>query len=269
MDIVVLSGKGGTGKTTIATNLSQVMAYGYIDCDVEEPNGYIFLKPSLLIEEPVMLKNPSFNSNCIGCKKCVEACEYNALAFVLNKVMLFEELCHGCGACRLVCESSAIEEVDRSIGVCKTNDFFGMGLLNLKEPMGGPIITALKKSTSYYDNRIIDAPPGTSCSVVKAAEDADYALLVTEPTSFGLHDLKKAVSLVKRLKIPFGVIINRYEKASLIDEYLAEENIECIGTIDFSKKAAVMYSKGELLIEDQAFYQAFSEIASRIKRRLS
>lgn len=269
MDIVVLSGKGGTGKTTIATNLSKVMNYSYIDCDVEEPNGYIFMNPKDLLEQPVTLRNPVFNDKCVGCKKCIEACEYNALAFVLNKVMLFEELCHGCGACKLVCQSSAIEEVDRPIGICKISDSFSMGLLNLKEPMGGPIITALKKRTSSFKNRIIDAPPGTSCSVVKAAERTDYAVLVTEPTTFGLHDLKKAVDLIRLLKISFGVIINRYEGYSLIDEYLMDEKIECVGKIGFSRKATEMYSRGELLVDDAEFYDAFYEIASRIKRRLS
>ncbi len=267
MDIVVLSGKGGTGKTTVATNLSVVMDYSYIDCDVEEPNGYIFLKPQALKEEEVFLLNPVFNAACTKCGKCVKACEYNAIVTVLDKIMLFEELCHGCGTCKLVCPMDAITEVERVIGHISYNDTFAMGLLKIKEPMGGPIISAVKRIKRK--NRIIDAPPGTSCSVVKSVEDADYAVLVTEPTTFGLHDLKKAVELVVQMEIPFGVIINRYEVVSLMDHYLKTENIEIIGKIPFSKEAAVLYSKGHMLIEAPSYLKVFEELADTVKRRLN
>ncbi len=267
MDIVVLSGKGGTGKTTVSTNLSKIMDYSYIDCDVEEPNGHIFLKPKETEMRQVHLLNPEFTDACTFCGKCVEACEYNAIVGMLDRMMLFEELCHGCGACKLSCPVGAIHEFERSIGVVKLSERFGMGTLNLKEPMGGPIISALKSWTGHFDNRILDAPPGVSCSVVKACENADFAVLVTEPTKFGLHDLEKAVELVRDLKIPFGVIINCYDERSFMDEYLEKENIECLGRIPFSKKAAMMYSEGRMLIENKVFNKTFSDIASLISRR--
>lgn len=268
MDIVVLSGKGGTGKTTVSTNLAKVMGFSYLDCDVEEPNGYIFLKEDV-DSSSVALMNPVFNDQCIGCKRCVEACEYNALALIFDQIHLVEELCHGCGACLLVCQSNAVSETQRDIGICKIGHGFGMGQMNIKEPMGGPIITALKQRTQHFENRLIDSPPGTSCSVVKAAQNADYALLVTEPTRFGLHDLKKAVALVSQLKIPFGVLINGYDGPSIVDDYLIEEEIVCIGKIKFSKKAAKMYSRGILLIEDDEFKAIFLKIAANLLGRLS
>jgi len=266
MDIVVLSGKGGTGKTTVATNLSKVMSYGYIDCDVEAPNGYIFLKPEMSTKEPVGLLNPVIDTElCVRCHACVRACEYNALVGMLDKVLLFEELCHGCGACKLVCKSNALSEVNRHIGAVTISDDFAMGMLNLTEPMGGPIISALKERTSHFKNRIIDAPPGTSCSVVKSVEDSDFAVLVTEPTTFGLHDLIKAIELIELMHIPYGVVINRYDGKSMIDDYIEIHRIKCLGKIPFSKEAAVLYSKGVLLIEDSIFKSYFLDIKENIE----
>lgn len=268
MDVVVLSGKGGTGKTTIATNLSKILGYAYVDCDVEEPNGYIFLKPKISEEKEVKLWNPTMNNNCLLCGRCVTACEYNALVKVLDKIMIFEELCHGCGACQLACDNEAIEGFDRTIGILKKNHEFAMGQLNLREPMGGPIISVLKKETNHFEHRILDAPPGTSCSVVKAVQGSDYAILVTEPTAFGLHDLKLAIQLIQDMKIPFGVIINRYESHTLIDDYLNDMNIPCIGRVPFSREAAVQYSKGDLLIESEKYHQVFEAIGHQVRRLL-
>jgi len=269
MDIVVLSGKGGTGKTTVATNLSKVMSYAYVDCDVEEPNGYIFLKPEQSTEMEVTLKNPVIDSGkCVHCHACVTSCEYNALVGLLDKIMLFEELCHGCGACQLVCKADAMTETERPIGEIRISEGFAMGLLNLKEPMGGPIISDLKEKTNHFKNRFIDAPPGTSCSVVKSVEGSDFAILVTEPTTFGLHDLIKAVELIEMMKIPYGVIINRYDGYSLMDEYLEYKNILCLGNIPFSRKAAKLYSEGSLLIEDDSYKNHFMTIKKNLEDAL-
>lgn len=266
MDIVVLSGKGGTGKTTVATNLSKIMSYAYVDCDVEEPNGYIFLKTGETETSAVLLSNPLIDTDrCIHCNSCVDACEYNALVGLLDRIMLFEELCHGCGACQLVCKTDAVTEIGRPIGEVSVAENFGMGLLNLKEPMGGPIISDLKQKTSHFKNRLIDAPPGTSCSVVKSVEGSDFAVLVTEPTTFGLHDLVKAVELIEMMKIPYGVIINRYDGYSFMDQYLEEHNILCLGHIPFSKRAARLYSEGRLLIEDDAYKACFMMIRRKLE----
>jgi len=269
MDIVVLSGKGGTGKTTVATNLSKVMSYAYVDCDVEEPNGYIFLKPEQSTAMDVTLNNPVIDSDkCVHCHACVTSCEYNALVGLLDKIILFEELCHGCGACQLVCKTDAITEIERPIGEIRISERFAMGMLNLKEPMGGPIITELKKKTNHFNNRIIDAPPGTSCSVVKSVEESDFAILVTEPTTFGLHDLIKAIELIEMMKVPYGVIINRYDGYSFMDEYLEYKDILCLGKIPFSKSAAMLYSEGHLLIEDDSYKTCFVAMKKNLEALL-
>lgn len=264
MRYAVLSGKGGTGKTTIATNLAKVMDAIYADCDVEEPNGHIFLKPEIDIRKEVTILNPHFTDRCTGCGKCVKVCQFNALAKSLDKIMLFEELCHGCGACSLVCPENAIIEIGRPVGVVEIGDGYIGGRLNIKEPMGGPVITAVKNEF-FEGDYVIDAAPGTSCNVVKALNDVDFAILVTEPTLFGLHDLKLAVELVRVLKIPFGIVLNRAKEDQLIEDYCKEENILMLGKIPFSKHAAEIYSKGQMLIEDDLFKKTFSILSETIK----
>ncbi|QEK13013.1 (4Fe-4S)-binding protein [Crassaminicella thermophila] len=270
MKIAVLSGKGGTGKTTVSTNLAKVMNWDYVDCDVEEPNGFIFLKPNVLKTKKVNVPIPKIDDEkCINCKKCVEICQFNALAGTNTGIILFEKLCHSCGACELVCPVDAITEEERSIGkidIGQSEDIKCMrGVLDVGEPMAVPIIKELK---SLIDEKptIIDCSPGSSCSVVSAIEGVDYAVLVTEPTAFGLHDLKIAVSLVKEMKIPFGVIINRAEEENdLITRYCKEEGIYLLGKIAFDRKAAVLYSQGKLLIEDEVFRKGFEEIGRKIE----
>lgn len=275
MDIVILSGKGGTGKTTVATNLAHVLKMDYIDCDVEEPNGHIFLKPIIEKQLDVKILNPVFDKNkCTLCGKCVEACQFNALAKVLTGIILFEELCHGCGACSIICQQDAIEEIGRPVGNISIGNFDGVtfmnGKLNIKEPMGGPIISKLKKVSNSSNHKLFDSSPGTSCSVVKTLEGADYAVLVTEPTKFGLHDLKLAVALVRDMGIPHGIIINRkIEGINMIREYCKSENVELIGEIPFSRKAAELYSKGMMLIEDPEYKEIFEDIGTELVKRAS
>lgn len=270
MEIAVLSGKGGTGKTTVATNLAKTLGWSYVDCDVEEPNGFIFLNPKVTDTREVTIPVPKINQEkCTDCKECVEICQFNALAHVGNQILLFEKLCHGCGACTLVCPTNAIEEQGRVIGQIDIGDDDHIscirGILNIGEPMAGPIISQLK-SLIGKEATLLDCSPGSSCNVVKAISGADYALLITEPTSFGLHDLKIAVGLARKMNIPFGVIINRAEEEeNLIDQYCKEEGIEVIGRILFDRKAAVLYAKGKLLIEDEDYKKRFQEIGDKVK----
>ncbi|WP_432665492.1 ATP-binding protein [Wukongibacter baidiensis] len=270
MRIAVLSGKGGTGKTTVATNLAKTLEYTYIDCDVEEPNGFIFLKPTILDSRDVSVLVPTVNyDRCSLCGECVRACQFNALANTGKEIVIFEKLCHSCGACNLICPEDAMEEVPRIIGkidIGKHDEIPCIrGVLNVGEPMSGPIISRVKKIGSE-DNAILDCSPGSSCNVVKAIKDTDYAILVTEPTKFGLHDLKIAVELVIKMGIPYGVIINRGDEyCGLIEDYCEENNISLIGNIPFDRGIAELYSEGKLLVDDEGYKRVFTEIAQIIE----
>lgn len=270
MQVSILSGKGGTGKTTVAVNLAAVTGWRYVDCDVEEPNGFIFLKPQVVKQKEVAIPVPHINKEkCILCKKCVEICQFHALGMAKDQVLVFEKLCHGCGACTLICPEDAILEVDRNIGKIEEGKGEGIeciqGVLNIGEPMSGPVIRDIKK-TITAGNSLIDCSPGSSCSVVKAIEGSDYALLVTEPTEFGLHDLRIAVGLVRKMEIPFGLILNRADKYhAMITDYCQKENIPLLGVIPFDKKAAMMYSEGQLLIKDKYYRQLFEEIGQNLR----
>lgn len=271
MEIAVLSGKGGTGKTTVATNLSKITGWTYVDCDVEEPNGFIFFKPEIKETREVSLPIPKIDrEKCILCNKCVEACQFNALANAKEKIILFEKLCHGCGACTLVCHTNALTETTRTIGTIDIGNRDDIqcirGTLDVGEPMGGPIISQIKKS-KYNRPAFIDCSPGTSCNVVKSLKDVDYAILVTEPTEFGLHDLELAVKLVKRMNIPFGVIVNRvYSMENIVTDYCRKNKIDIIGQIPFEREVAKAYSKGEFLVNNnEEARKAFEDIALRLK----
>lgn len=251
MKIAVLSGKGGTGKTTVAASLATVIPGSqYIDCDVEEPNGFLFLKPEIKESDNITVLVPEIDPNlCSLCGACARICQFNAIAVTKNRVLVFPELCHHCGACALVCQSYAISEIERTIGVIEgdeANRFF-QGRLAIGEPVGVPIITALKKRINPNRTAILDCSPGASCAVVRTIEGCDFALLVTEPTPFGLHDLKIVVGLVKKMEIRAGVVLNKAgSNDRIILDYCEQEGLPVLLEIPYSRMIAENYAKGIL-----------------------
>ena len=274
MIITVASGKGGTGKTTVAVNMALSLEnVQLLDCDVEEPNSHILLHPEISETEPVYTKVPVISEKlCDYCGKCSKFCAYNALFVAPKTVMVFPELCHSCGGCSLVCPKNAITEKERQIGVIKKGEAKGVeivyGELNVGEAMAVPLIRAVKNQMKNNKNVVIDAPPGTACSLVASVHKTDYCILVAEPTPFGLHDLKITVQVLKDLGVPMGVVINR---AGLGDrkvyEYCEKENIPVLLEIPFSKKIAELYSCGvPFVAEMPEWKEKFLEIRDNIKR---
>ena len=266
LNLCVLSGKGGTGKTTVATNLALLNGCNYIDCDVEEPNGFIFLKPDDVAISSVAVETPVVDAGkCTLCRKCAQACQFNALMATKKGVIVYEKLCHACGACAIVCAPHAITYEKRTIGRIdrgKKGDIdVQRGLLDIGEYMAVPVIRQMLSQLPDGDN-ILDCPPGTSCNVVNTIAYGNKALLVTEPSAFGLHDLKMAVELLRQQGIPFGVVVNKYEPDNtLIHDYCAESGIRLIGTVSYSRRAAEAYSKGHMLIDLPEYRCEFEAIA--------
>lgn len=283
MIVSVASGKGGTGKTTVAVNLALFLERkfdGHLcfrDCDVEEPNAHIFLKPEINKETHFGIPIPEVNfSKCDYCGVCGEICAYNAIVVVKEKVLIFPELCHGCGGCTLLCPLNAIMEKDREIGVVEEGVCGGIkfihGKLNIGEMMATPLIKFVKKEriSEAADERtegngeisIIDVPPGTSCPVIEAVNGSDFTILVTEPTPFGLNDLELAVETLRKLSIPFGVVINRAGTGDReIYKYCKKENLPIIAEIPFERNIAVLYSHGIPMVkEGERYNRIFAEI---------
>jgi MinD superfamily P-loop ATPase len=256
MMIAVASGKGGTGKTTIATGLALSLAnVQLLDCDVEEPNAHIFLEPAFEKSEIITIPIPQIDeSKCNFCGECAKVCAYNALAVLKDRVLVFPHLCHGCGGCSLFCPQEAIIEVGKEIGVVekgKAKDLsFVHGILNIGEVMAPPLVRAVKREIDNAKINVIDAPPGTSCPVIETIKKSDFCVLVTEPTPFGLNDLVLAVEVVRKLQIPFGVVINRDGLGDIkVEDFCNKENISILMRVPFDRDIAVAYSKGIPLVE--------------------
>jgi len=275
MKIGIASGKGGTGKTTVAVNLALSLSdVQLIDADVEEPNAQVFFKLKDTKEEEITVKVPRIDTKtCTYCGKCASFCAYNALAVVKQQVLVFPELCHACTGCALVCPVDAIDWNHRAVGklrrgVTKDNIQFVEGELNTGEAMAIPVIKALKKRIDQSKTVILDAPPGTSCPMIETIQDTDVVLLVTEPTPFGLHDLKLAVEVVKKIDIPFGVIINRDGVGDdRVETYCQKENIPILLRIPHDRHIAALYSKGVAFVtEISEMKQSFQELYRKITR---
>jgi MinD superfamily P-loop ATPase len=284
MKIAVASGKGGTGKTTLAASLALSLAADrgwihpasgpplFLDCDVEAPNAHLFLKPEFNQRQEVAVLIPEVDEGlCTHCGQCVEVCSYHAIAVLGNKTLVFPQLCHGCGSCSLICPQGAISEIPQPVGVLEhgiglNGIRFARGVLNIGEPMAVPVIRQLKKWMLADDDRItiLDAPPGASCPVVETLRGVDFLLLVTEPTPFGLHDLKLAAQVADELRLPAGVVINRDGIGDAgVEDFCRDEGLPILMRIPFERAIAEGLARGQNLVE------IHPEYTPRFKRLLA
>lgn len=276
MRIAVLSGKGGTGKTLVAVNLAAIAQPSiYIDCDVEEPNGYLFLKPRKVQEEGISVKIPKVNSElCNGCRKCVDFCRFNALAYIKNRLMILEEVCHYCGGCVMLCPEGALTENERTIGKVQKGVSGQIvthtGRLNPGEASGIPIIKSQLAEKKPESNKwtFVDCPPGSACIVMESIKDADYCILVAEPTLFGVHNLNMVYELVKLFSKPFGVVLNKYlEGENPVERFCSEKGIKILERIPFDHELATLNSNAEIAVsKNDKYRKIFSSLFNAVKR---
>ena len=275
LKIAVLSGKGGTGKTLVSVNLAYTAKKAlYLDCDVEEPNGHLFFKPDNLTKEDVSVKIPYVNDYlCNGCRKCVDFCKFNALAYINNKVKVFSEVCHSCGGCMEICPESAISEINKSIGKIEKGNLEDVtvvsGILNTGEASGVPIIKAMIEDENINEQvTIVDCPPGSACIVMESIKDADYCLLVAEPTLFGSHNLKMVYDLVRLFKKPFGVVLNKTQDGFNPSKEFCENNkIKILSEIPFDVELGKLNSDGKIVSkENRSYHDLFVKLLTDITK---
>jgi MinD superfamily P-loop ATPase len=273
MKIAVLSGKGGTGKTLISVNMAAVLQKSvYIDCDVEEPNGHLFFKPVDVRSEKVSVKIPVADDNlCNGCRKCVDFCKYNALVYVNDRLMVFEDICHSCGGCVLLCPERALSERDKVIGEVRggvsENVTIISGVLNTGEVSGTPIIKELISRISREERPvIIDCPPGSACIVMESIKDADYCILVAEPTLFGVHNLDMVCELVRLFDKPYGVIVNKcMDGENPAEEYCVKNGIRILGKIPYDEELGRLNSNGLIAAwESKRYRELFKSLYQKV-----
>lgn len=278
MRIAVLSGKGGTGKTLVSVNLAAAAkASMYIDCDVEEPNGHLFFEPEGVCEKEVTVKIPKVNNElCNGCRKCVDFCKFNALAYIKNKLIVFDDVCHSCGGCILVCPEKALTEKEKAIGKVQEGISGEVtvwtGVLNTGKATGIPIIKELLTANNPQINQlaIIDCPPGSACIVMESIKDADYCILVAEPTLFGVHNLNMVYELVKLFGRPFGVVLNKcLEEENPAEKFCLEKNIKILGRIPFDKELGTLNSNAEIAVSgDEKYRVLFSSLLDAVTKEV-
>lgn len=277
MKIAVLSGKGGTGKTLVSVNLAAAAQKAlYLDCDVEAPNGHLFFKPEAAASEAVTVKIPVVDpEKCTGCRQCVDFCKFNALAYIHNKVMVFGDICHSCGGCVLVCPERAIVETNKTIGRLESGRSGDVrvvsGFLNPGQASGVPVIKeVLKRADAEPEDAltVIDCPPGSACVVMESIQEADYCVLVAEPTVFGAHNLAMVHELVRLFNKPHSVVLNKCLEGSAnpSEQFSEAHGVKILGKIPFDFEIGALNSDGKILFNThEATRTIFSQLLVNLK----
>lgn len=278
MRVAVLSGKGGTGKTLVSVNLAAVANIStYVDCDVEEPNGHLFFKPKDVHKEEVSVKIPKVNEDvCKGCRKCVDFCKFNALAYIKDKLIVFEEVCHSCGGCIILCPNKALTKKEKVVGRVEIGTSGQVkvhtGILNIGEASGTPIIKNLLADSKIKRELMtfVDCPPGSACIVMDSIKDADYCILVAEPTLFGVHNLKMVYELVKLFDKPYGVVLNKcLDGENPAEKFCLENGIKILSRIPFDNELGLLNSNAEIVIyKKEKYMDLFSSLLDTVTKEV-